>query len=185
MSLIIAFVPFIAFALLSNWVSSLAGLLAAAALAAALLLRDALTPGRHVKLLEVGSVLMFGSLAALQAVTGSEAGILAVRLRVDAGLFALVLLSLVIRRPFTLAYAKEQVQPEVWTHPRFLHTNDVLTAAWAAAFAVVTAADAMMLGLPEVPRIASIAVTALALLAGLRFTTWYPDHAAARAPAGR
>ena len=65
-----------------------------------------------------------------------------VRLAVDGGLLVIVLVSLAIGMPFTLQYARESVPKEFWTVPLFITTNQRITAAWAAAFAVMTAADA-------------------------------------------
>lgn len=41
---------------------------------------------------------------------------------------------LVVRRPFTMAYARDVVDPEHWDAPLFGHINYVLTGVWAAAF---------------------------------------------------
>jgi hypothetical protein len=42
--------------------------------------------------------------------------------------------SLLIRRPFTMAYARDSVAREHWNSPLFVRVNYVLTAVWAAAF---------------------------------------------------
>ncbi|ODR24645.1 hypothetical protein [Mycolicibacterium porcinum] len=47
-------------------------------------------------------------------------------------LFALV--SVVIGRPYTTAYARDVTPPERWDTPLFKRTNMVVTAVWAAAF---------------------------------------------------
>ncbi len=50
-------------------------------------------------------------------------------------MLAISLLSLAIRRPFTLQYAREVVDAETAALPGFLKANYVITSAWAAAFA--------------------------------------------------
>lgn len=45
-------------------------------------------------------------------------------------------LSLLVRRPFTLQYAKKTVAPELWTHPLFIATNYWMSVGWAATFAI-------------------------------------------------
>ncbi|MFX5530111.1 hypothetical protein ABTD83_19510, partial [Acinetobacter baumannii] len=77
--------------------------------------------------------------------------IVGVRLAVDAGLFAIALASILIRPPFTLQFAREQVPRELWNHPRFLATNNAITGAWTAAFAVQVLADLTILYVPAVP----------------------------------
>lgn len=44
--------------------------------------------------------------------------------------------SILIRRPFTLEYAREQVDRDHWESPIFIRTNYIITWAWVAAFAV-------------------------------------------------
>jgi hypothetical protein len=44
--------------------------------------------------------------------------------------------TLLIRRPFTLSYAKETTPEEFWELPGFYRTNLVISAVWAASFAV-------------------------------------------------
>ena len=98
------------------------------------------------------------------------------RLRVDAGLLLIVLTSIALRRPFTLQYARESVPREFWDSPEFLRTNDVISAVWALAFAVMVAADLVMLYMPEIPQRAGIVATILALVGAVKFTGWYPDR---------
>ena len=184
-SLLLAFAPFIAFAGLERLVGIVPGLLAAAALSLALIVRDALASDRHVKLLEVGSVALFGGLAGYALVSDvSGWNVLGVRLAVDAGLCVIVALSLLLDRPFTLPYARERVPAEVWAQPRFLRTNRVLSTVWLVAFAVLVAADVLMLYVPQLPLAVGIALSAAALVAAFKFSQWYPEQvraAAARA----
>jgi hypothetical protein len=95
--------------------------------------------------------------------------IVGVRLRVDAGLLLTVLVSLALRRPFTLQYAREKVAPELWDSSRFIRVNNVVTAVWALAFVVMVAADFLLLCAPEVsPRVGIIA-TILAIVGAFKF----------------
>jgi hypothetical protein len=178
MNLLIAFSPFLLFAVLEHVAGVMAGLMAAAALAGLFVLRD--VRSGHVKLLEVGTLVLFAGLAALAAATGARWSVLQVRLFIDSGLLAIVLLSLLLGRPFTLPYARAQAPVEVWASPRFLRMNKVISAAWALAFAAVVAADAAMLMLPSMPLWAGIAVTLGALLAAWRFSNGYPERLQAR-----
>lgn len=43
-------------------------------------------------------------------------------------------LTLLIGKPFTIAYAKDTTPPEHWDSPLFNRINTVITAAWASAF---------------------------------------------------
>jgi hypothetical protein len=177
MGILLAFAPFIAFALVDRLVGTTEGLIAGAVIAAALLIRDWLTPGRSPKILEIGTVVLFGVLAIYAVSANPTWSIAGVRLRVDLGLLIIVLLSMALRRPFTLQYAQEQVPAEFWNSPQFLRTNTVITAAWALAFFVMVLADLTLVYLPELPPRIAIIMTIVALVAAFKFTGWYPERA--------
>ena len=87
-----------------------------------------------------------------------------VRLAVDGGLLAIVLVSLAIGRPFTLQYARERVPEPIWALPVFFTTNRRITVVWAAAFAVHVAADAAAEYVPAIPLWFDIAVSIAAFV---------------------
>lgn len=185
MGILLAFAPFIVFAVLDRLVGPTGGLVAGALVSAALLARDWVTPGRAPKILEIGTVLLFGGLALYAALGGPTWSIIGVRLCVDAGLLVIVLVSMVARRPFTLQYAREQVAPEFWDSPGFVRTNYAITAVWALAFAVMVIADFVLLFVPELPsRVGIVATTVVALVGAIKFTGWYPERARGRTAAG-
>lgn len=176
MGILLAFAPFIAFALVDRVVGATEGLLAGTLVSAVLLGRDVLTPGRTPKVLEIGTLLLFAGLAAYAVLGGPTWSVIGVRLCVDAGLLVIVLATMALRRPFTLQYAREHVAPELQASPAFVRTNYVITAAWAAAFAVMVAAECALLFVPEVPHRVGVVVIVLALVGAVKFTGWYPDR---------
>jgi hypothetical protein len=176
MEILWAFAPFITFAIIDRVAGPTPGLIAGAIVSAAFLLRDWLVQKRTPKVLEVGSALLFGSLAAYRLVAGAAWSVVGVRLRVDVGLLLVVLVSILIRRPFTLQYAREQASRDVWASPEFIRTNYIITAVWAAAFLVMIGADLFMLYVPTLPLKVGVGATILAILGAMRFTSWYPDH---------
>lgn len=100
---------------------------------------------------------------------------------VDAGLLAIIVLSIAIRRPFTLQYARRQVPAAVQNTPLFWHVNYAVTAVWAAAMAVVVAVDLALEYVPDLPLWIGTLVLVAALYGALYFTRWYPAHRARRA----
>lgn len=169
MGILLAFAPFLAFALIDRLSGPTEGLIAGAVVSAALLLRD-LIQGRTAKVLEIGTAILFGGLA-LYALLGRPSwSVVGVRLVVDAGLLLIVLASLAMRRPFTLQYARERVAPELWGEPEFVRTNYVITAVWALAFAVMVVAELVLLYLPDIPPRAGIVAIVLALVGAVKFT---------------
>jgi hypothetical protein len=181
MGILLAFAPFIGFALVERLAGPTQGLVCGALIAGALLLRDVLVKGQRAKVLEVGTILLFGGLALYALLAGASSwSVLGVRLCVDAGLLLIVLVSIALRQPFTLQYAREQTPQELWNRPEFIRTNYVITAVWALAFVAMVAADLVMLGWPDVPLRFGIIATILALVGAIKFTSWYPERVRAK-----
>lgn len=173
MQIILAFAPFIVFALLTRVTGLDMSLWAAAAVAAALAARGRFA-GHSIKILDVGTIVLFGVLALYVTVTPSHWSLPFVRIVVDSGLLAIVLISMAVRQPFTLQYAREQVSPEVQASAAFFRVNYVITAAWATALAIVVLADLAMEYVPGLPIWLDVIVLIAALFGAVRFTAWYP-----------
>ncbi|BBZ29446.1 hypothetical protein MMAD_37410 [Mycolicibacterium madagascariense] len=137
--------------------------------------------GIAVHLLEVFGMVFFGVLTALAAFASPGtihwlevwAGELT---NVALALFATV--TLLIGRPFTLAYAKDSTPQEVWGSQTFRRVNYVISAVWAGAFfcsaAVGCYGDAVLHDPDEfwTGWILQLA----ALLFAVSFTDRYPSH---------
>jgi hypothetical protein len=174
--ILLAFAPFIIFAIVDRFVGSQIGLVAGASVSAILLLRDLITPNRSPKILEIGTFILFCGLALYGWLALPNWTIIGVRLCVDAGLLAIVVLSMLVRRPFTLQYARETVAREHWGSPEFIRTNYVITAIWALAFALMVIAELALLYAPNLPKRAGVIVIVVALVGAVKFTGWYPEH---------
>ncbi|HMF79120.1 MAG TPA: hypothetical protein VK604_25905 [Bryobacteraceae bacterium] len=103
-NILIAFAPFIVFAILERLAGPIAGLVAGALVSLLIVLRDWLIRHRPGKALEIGSVL-----------------------------------------------AREETPSHMWSEPRFIRTNYVITAVWALAFVAMVAADLVLLHLRLFP----------------------------------
>jgi len=103
-NILIAFAPFIVFAILERLAGPIAGLVAGALVSLLIVLRDWLIRHRPGKVLEIGSVL-----------------------------------------------AREETPSHMWSEPRFIRTNYVITAVWALAFVAMVAADLVLLHLRLFP----------------------------------
>ena len=186
MNILLGLAPFIVFFVLMRLVSPLAGLAAAFAVAVLLGVQQ-WRRGEQIKILEIGTLLLFGALVLYTLIVAPHWSVATVRLVVDGGLFAIGLISLLIGTPFTLQYAREQVPREYWKSPLFFSTNQRITGAWTAAFAVMVAADAAAEYVEAIPLWIDIAATIIAFVAAVWFTRWYPavvrrrvENAAAR-----
>ncbi len=176
MGILLAFAPFIVFAIVDRLAGATEGLVAGALVSVALLARDWIIPGRAPKILEIGTALLFGGLALYAVLGGPTWSVIGVRLCVDTGLLLIVLVSMAVGRPFTLQYAREQVSPEFWDSPEFVRTNYVITAVWAFAFVVMVVAELALLYVPSLPRRVGIIAVILALVGAVKFTGWYPER---------
>ncbi|MBX9641425.1 MAG: hypothetical protein K2X97_17350 [Mycobacteriaceae bacterium] len=90
-------------------------------------------------------------------------------------------LTLLLRRPFTLAYAKDTTPQEHWESPLFKRINNVITAAWASAFtfaAGVGLLGSLVLHDPENFWTGWVLQLA-AIFFAVAFTEFYPDYASA------
>ena len=182
--MLLAFAPFIAFAAIDRLIGPMEGMFAGFAVSAALLIRD-WSQGRGAKVLEIGTAALFGALGCYAWFADPAWSLWGVRLVVDSGLLLIVLVSIAIRQPFTLQYARERVPENVQASGEFVRTNYIITAVWALAFAVMVAADLVLTYMPDLPARFGIIPTVLALVGAFKFTTYYPERrrAAARSAA--
>ena len=174
MSIVLSLSPFVAFFVLMRLVSPLAGLVGAVAVSLLLCIRM-VRRGESLKILEVGSLVVFGALTAYTLLAAPAWTVATVRLAVDTGLLAIAVVSLAIGRPFTLQYARERVPEHIWAMPVFFTTNVIISSIWAGAFAVLVAADAAAEWLPAVPLWIDIVASVAAFVGAVWFSNWYPD----------
>lgn len=177
MGILLAFAPFVGFAIVDRLAGSTEGLLVGALVSLVLIARDTLMPGRKPKILEIGTAILFAGLALYAIFANPSWSVIGVRLCVDVGLLLIVLLTMVLGRPFTIQYAREQVDDVDQSSPEFLRVNYVITGAWALAFATMVAAELALLYLPDMPHRLGIFVIVAALVGAVKFTGWYPDRA--------
>ena len=183
MGILLGFAPFIVFALLTELSVDLA-LWAALASAFVIGIRD-FAQTRLLRVLDMGSIFLFGVLALYTGFIQPSLSLQAVHLVVDGGFMIIALVSILIGNPFTLDYAREQVAEEFWHTPLFLRTNYVITGVWTLAFATMTAADAAATFSTRFPSTLDLAANLAALALAVVFTTRYPAHVRARTAAPR
>jgi hypothetical protein len=179
MTIFLILAPFGSFALLMLVTSTAISLFTAAAICLAVIAYD-LVRGRSVKMLGAGSVLLFGTLGVYVTLVDASMSVSAVKLIVDAGVFAIALASIAFRFPFTLQYALEEVDAETAGQPGFVRANYIITWAWTGAFAAMMAANLLMLVSPSLPIWAGIAIVLAARNSAAYFTKWYPEHRKAK-----
>ena len=175
MAVFLILAPFGAFSLLMLVASTAVSLLAAAALSLGIVFYD-LVRGGSIKILAVGSALLFGAIGGYVTLLHGDLSPVAARVAVDVGVLAIALLSLAIRLPFTLQYARERVDPEVTRLPGFLRANYIITWAWTAAFVLMLLANLLMIWWPSLPLWLGLAIAFAARNGAMYFTRWYPQY---------
>jgi hypothetical protein len=179
MMIFLILAPFGAFATLMLMTSATVSLFGGACVAAATIAYD-LGRGGSIKMLAGGSMILFSALGCYVTFIDSSWSSPAVRLAVDSGVLAIALLSIAIRFPFTLQYAREVVDSETRKLPGFLRANYIITWAWTAAFVLMVITNVLMIYLPSLPLWAGIAIALAARNSAAYFTKWYPKYRRAK-----
>ena len=186
MTIFLILAPYGAFATLMLVSPAVISLFASAAIGLLVTAYDAFR-GRSIKVLGAGSVILFAALGAYIMLVDSGLSSSAVKLTVDAGVFAISLTSLVIRKPFTLQYAREMVDAETAQLAGFMRANYIITWAWTGAFVLMLIANLLMIYMPSLPFWVGLGIGFAVRNSAVYFTKWYPAYRRAKygtAPAG-
>ncbi|HEX9212793.1 MAG TPA: hypothetical protein VF901_20000 [Bradyrhizobium sp.] len=185
MTIFLILAPYGVYTFLMLMASATISVFAASAICLATIAID-VACGRSVKILAVGSAILFAGIGVTLALLDPKLGTLGVKLSVDIGIFVISLGSMLVRRPFTLQYAIESVPAETAAMPGFLTANYIITAAWTAAALLMMAANIVLLYFPGLPVWLGLAVAFAARNSAIYFTKWYPEYRQIKfgAPAG-
>jgi hypothetical protein len=179
MTIFLILAPYGAFAFLMLATSATVSLFSAAAVCLAVIALD-VTRGRSIKILGSGSVIVFAAVGLYVSLVDPTVGTPAVKFAVDTGIFLISLLSIVIRRPFTLQYAREAVDAETAKLPGFLHANYLITWAWTGAALLMMIGNIALLYVPSLPLWSGLLIAFAARNSAVYFTKWYPQYCKAK-----
>jgi hypothetical protein len=175
MTIFLILAPYGVFALLMLVGSATTSLFTAAAICLLAIAYDVYR-GRSIKVLGAGSALVFGALGGYLAVTGEAWGVSAVKFTVDAGILAIALISLAVRKPFTLQYARETEDPQTTQMPDFLFANYVITWAWVLAMLLMIGANMLPIYVPGMPLWSALVIAFAVRNTAIYFSQWYPSY---------
>jgi hypothetical protein len=96
-------------------------------------------------------------------------------LLVNIFLTAIVWISLLINKPFTLQYAREQVDPKRWNSPRFIRINQLMTMVWGVIFLFNMGVNIIRLYHPENNHWFYVIILNLTVILGFVFNEWFPN----------
>jgi hypothetical protein len=178
MNLVLGFAPFILFAFLSRLSADLALWLAFAA-AFVVTIRDFME-SPSLRLLDAGSLALFGLLALGRGFFDPNLSLAMVRFIAELSLFLLLGAALGLGRPFSIDYARLDPREAGWPLPLFRRVNVLVSGVWTLAFLAMAVADGAVAFMPRLALYGSVAVSVIALGAAVTFTLRYPALAAKR-----
>jgi len=168
--ILLSFLPWIAYWILSGLES---GLCIAVPLAIAVLLTAPQAARRELNLMDAWSLLYFmvasvGTYILNTSVFIDESGLLGYT-----ALFIMAVLSLILRKPYTLQVSKRDYPEIYWRQREFLLINNVITVAWAAIF-LANASIFLLIG-----GIFAVILSNILIVAGITFSIMFPLYAPA------
>jgi hypothetical protein len=179
MLIFLILVPYGAFAALMLVTSAPVSLFASATICLAVVAYDILG-GRSIKMLGAGSAMLFAAVGCYITLVDSSLSTPVTKLAVDAGVFAISVVSLAIGQPFTRQYALEVVDAETAKLPGFLKANYIITSVWTLAFLLMMIANVLMVYVPNLPLWSGLAIAFAARNSATYFTNWYPQYRRAK-----
>jgi hypothetical protein len=179
MTIFLILAPYGAFAFLMLVTSAAVSLFTGAAICLAVIAFDAMRK-RSIKILGAGSAILFIGVGGYLTLVDPSLGTSAVKFLIDAGMFVLALGSMLLRHPFTLQYALEEVPTEIAAMPGFKRANYIITGVWTAAMLTMMLGNVAMLYVPGLPIWLSLAVAFAARNSAVYFTKWYPAYRKAK-----
>ncbi|MBR0696299.1 hypothetical protein [Bradyrhizobium lablabi] len=179
MTIFLILAPYGAFAMLMLVTPATVSLLCAALICLAVIALD-VARGRTIKILGVGSVVVFSAIGLYLTFFDATLSSTAVRFAVDTGIFLLSLLSILFRHPFTRQYAMEVVNAETARLPGFERANYLITWAWTGAALLMMIGNIAVLYVPNLPLWSGLLVAFAARNSAVYFTKWYPQYRKAK-----
>ena len=95
-------------------------------------------------------------------------------------MLAISLASLILRTPFVLQYALEEVDAETAKMPGFLKSTYIITWAWTGACVLMIVGNVLSIYVPGLPLWFGLVIAFAARNSAAYFTTWYPQYCRAK-----
>ena len=179
MTLFLILLPFASFALLMLMTSAEIALFASAAICLAVVGID-IARGRSVKMLGAGCVVIFSGIGTYVALVDPHLNHSTVKIATDVGVLTISLVSLILRKPFVLQYALEEVDAETAKLPGFMKATYIITWAWTGAFVLMIIGNVLTIYVPGLPLWSGLVIAFAARNSAAYFTTWYPQYRKAK-----
>jgi len=172
MGIIMTFLPWLVFWVLLSYGKLFPAIIVALAASIVAIVMERMS-GRSFKILQIGTLAVFVVFATVAAFLDRAWLAHWIRLMSNAALTLIVLISILIGKPFTIQYARQSVPKEHWASAEFLRANYVITWVWFVAFVVNTAASGLNHLIPSINVLVNWIIAICPLLVAAKFTAWY------------
>ncbi|MDD5680018.1 MAG: hypothetical protein PHI59_02120 [Candidatus Omnitrophica bacterium] len=129
--------------------------------------------GKSIKPMQVMTLLFFIVLSVRAIFSDLEQHWLWMRIANMLYLALIALISILLKQPFTLQYAREQVPKKMWQDPEFIKTNYIVSWAWFFVFIACLIIPVSRLFGFNPPRALGSAFSIVSVLAVSKFSEWY------------
>lgn len=180
MSYLRAFAPWIAFAVIPSAQWKWAALFALVVSIVEIVRKTRGGLPLDAQIMELGTSAYFIGLTALAFADPHTTLHTYISAMASGALGVIAIVSVLVRKPFTLGVARQSMPREAWDNPLFLRVNMIISAVWAASF---VAGCAGLAALAHSSAIGRIVVQTAAFALPLIFTMRYVDHVRSRARA--
>ena len=133
--------------------------------------------GKKTKILQLGTLFFFAGILAILFISQSFWIMKWISIIGKVVLALIVLISILIKSPFTLQYSKETAPKERWEEPMFIHANYVISWAWFFAFIVMLVVPLYLekIGI-NVTILLNWLISIVCFVVAIGFTHWYKHY---------
>jgi hypothetical protein len=85
-------------------------------------------------------------------------------------------ITIAIKKPFTLDYARDHTDPSLWDNPLFIRTNVIIASVWGLIFSTSTILAWGKMEHFILSELGYEVLTYTLLIGTVAFTTWYPNY---------
>ncbi len=180
MGIFLSFLPWIIFWVISGNNNYQIGALAAMVMVIFLNIKN--VKQGNVKILDLGTLIFFFILTGISFFSMAVWVDKYAAPLSNVAMFLIAVISLALRKPFTIQYAYEKVNPEFWNTPKFYTTNRTITVIWCITFAINAFLSYLYV---RNPNIFFWGIIIIVLIGAIKFTVWYPDFVKAKSQQSR
>ena len=172
--LLTGFLPLIAYGVLAG--SSLQSVVTALGVGVIVTIIAGIYDLKKGMILSWATLVLFAALFTAVGVLGMTWILPGISMLIYAGLALVAFGSILAKTPFTLQYAREMVDRNLWENPVFIRVNVLMTGVWGSVFVINLILSYLTLVSPQAFGWITSPLTYVVLIAGIVFTISYPRY---------